>query len=254
MRSIKAVPANAAGVLLLLAGASLAANAGAQTAAPTPQVAPHNAPAGPSMPPAPMQPVQPMFVVVLDAAHGGTDSGAHLRPDLQEKDVTLALANRLRSALQTRGIAVVTTRTSDATVPALNRAETANHAQAAACLLLHATATGSGVHLYASSLSPAPAVRLEPWQTAQAAWITQSLKLESEIDTALAHAQIPITLGRASVQPMDNLTCPAIAVEVAPLVAGHVTTAREVSDPAYQKSVVDALAAALEAWRSDWKQ
>lgn len=254
MRSIKVSSTNAAAVLLLLAAACVPLNATAQIAPATPQPAAQAAPAGPSMPPAPMQPVQPRFVVVLDAAHGGTDSGAHLRPDLQEKDVTLALANRLRSALQARGIAVVTTRTSDATVPALNRAEIANHAQAAACLLLHATATGSGVHLYASSLSPAPAVRLEPWPTAQAAWITQSLKFESEIDTALAHAQIPITLGRASVQPMDNLTCPAIAVEVAPLVAGHITTARDISDPAYQKSVVDALAAALEAWRSDWKQ
>ena len=75
----------------------------------------------------------------------------------------------------------------------------------------------------------------------------------SEIDAALAHAQIPITLGRASVQPMDNLACPAIAIEVAPLVGGHVTTARDVSDADYQKSVVDALVAALDAWRSDWK-
>ncbi len=160
MRSIKVSSTNAAAVLLLLAAACVPLNATAQIAPATPQPAAQAAPAGPSMPPAPMQPVQPRFVVVLDAAHGGTDSGAHLRPDLQEKDVTLALANRLRSALQARGIAVVTTRTSDATVPALNRAEIANHAQAAACLLLHATATGSGVHLYASSLSPAPAVRL----------------------------------------------------------------------------------------------
>jgi N-acetylmuramoyl-L-alanine amidase len=52
---------------------------------------------------------------------------------------------------------------------------------------------------------------------------------------------------------MDNLACPAIAIEVAPLVGGHVTTARDVSDADYQKSVVDALVAALDAWRSDWK-
>jgi N-acetylmuramoyl-L-alanine amidase len=241
----------AAALLSLLATASVPVSAAGQTAPPAPQTA--QPPSVPSVPPAPTQPAQPKFVVVLDAAHGGTDSGAHLRPDLQEKDVTLALTTRLRSTLQAHGIAVVTTRQSDASIPALNRAETANHAQAAACLVLHATATGSGVHLYASSLSPAPAVRLQPWQTAQAAWITQSLKLESEIDAALAHAQIPITLGRASVQPMDNLACPAIAIEVAPLVAGHVTTARDVSDAAYQKSVVDALVAALDAWRSDWK-
>ena len=244
----------AAALLTLLVPASAPMGAVGQTAPPTTQpVLPAQSTAAPSVPPAPAQPAQPKFVVVLDAAHGGSDSGAHLRPDLQEKDVTLTLTTRLRSTLQAHGIAVVTTRQSDAGIPALNRAETANHAQAAACLVIHATATGSGVHLYASSLSPAPAVRLQPWQTAQAAWITQSLKLESEIDAALAHAQIPITLGRASVQPMDNLACPAIAIEVAPLVGGHVTTARDVSDADYQKSVVDALVAALDAWRSDWK-
>jgi N-acetylmuramoyl-L-alanine amidase len=80
------------------------------------------------------------------------------------------------------------------------------------------------------------------------------MKLESEIDSALAHGQIPVTLGRASVQPMDNLACPAVAVELAPLVAGHVTQGKAVSDADYQKSVIDALAAGIEAWRSDWKQ
>jgi N-acetylmuramoyl-L-alanine amidase len=84
--------------------------------------------------------------------------------------------------------------------------------------------------------------------------VTQSLKLESEIDSALAHAQIPVSLGRASVEPMDSMTCPEVAVEVAPLVGGHVTEERPVTDAVYQKSVVDAVAAALEQWRSDWKQ
>jgi N-acetylmuramoyl-L-alanine amidase len=247
MRWIEVLGGKAAGLLILLAAVSVPLSARAQSAPSAP-------PSMPTAPPSPAAPIQPKFIVVLDAAHGGSDSGAHLRPDLQEKDVTLALTNRLRSTLQARGFTVVTTRESDATLSALNRAQTANHAQAAACLVLHATATGSGVHLYASSLNPISPGRLQPWQTAQAAWVTQSLKLESEIDSALAHAQIPITLGRASVQPMDNLTCPAIAVEVAPLVGGHVTTARDVSDAAYQKSVVDALAAAIDSWRSDWKQ
>jgi len=84
--------------------------------------------------------------------------------------------------------------------------------------------------------------------------VTQSLKLESEVDTALAHAQIPVTLGRASVAPMDSLTCPEAAVELAPLVAGNVTTAKPITDSGYETSVVNAIVAALEAWRSDWKQ
>ncbi len=205
------------------------------------------------VPPPPVQ-VQPRFVVALDAAHGGSDTGARFGQDILEKDITLALSVHLRSLLHARGIEVVTTRESDIDVPLLNRAETANHAQAAACLVLHATPTGSGIHLFTSSLNPAPSARLLPWDTAQAPYITQSLKLESEIDTALAHSEIPVTLGRASVQPMDHLTCPEVAVEMAPLVGGHVSHPRDITDAAYQKQVVESLAAALEQWRSDWKQ
>jgi N-acetylmuramoyl-L-alanine amidase len=232
----------------------------ALTAAALGQTAPPQAPA---LPPAPgsapqvaapaAAPVEPAFVVVIDAAHGGPDTGAHLANHLEEKDVTLALETRLRSELQARGIAVVTTRSADAPVPPVARAETANRAEAAACLVIHATATGSGVHLYTSSLAPAAITRPLPWQSAQAAYVTQSLKLESEVDSALAHAQIPITLGRASVAPMDSLACPAVAVELAPLVAGHVSQARDIGDGGYQKSVVDGLAAAIESWKSDWK-
>ncbi|MGA7523441.1 MAG: N-acetylmuramoyl-L-alanine amidase [Acidobacteriaceae bacterium] len=216
-------------------------------------------PAVPSLPPiqapTPMAPVQPPpLVVVLDAAHGGSDTGAKIGPGILEKDITLELAGRLRSVLKARGVDVVMTRQADTDVSSLDRAETANHAQAAACLVVHATATGSGVHLYTSSLSATPRTAFLPWATAQAAFVTQSLKLESEIDSALVHAAIPVTLGRASVQPMDSLACPEVAVEMAPLVAGHVTSARPLTDAGYQKQVVDALAAALEQWRSDWKQ
>ena len=200
------------------------------------------------------QAARPAFVVVIDAAHGGSDSGARLGNGAAEKTVTLGLSVRLRSTLQARGVTVVTTRESDVAVAPLNRAETANHAQAAACLVIHATATGSGVHLYTSGLAASVPTRPTPWQTAQAQYVTQSVKLESEIDSALAHAQIPVTLGRASVQPMDNLACPAVAVEIAPLVAGHVTAGKDVSDSGYEKAVTDALAAAVESWRSDWKQ
>jgi N-acetylmuramoyl-L-alanine amidase len=213
-------------------------------------------PAGPSIP-VPVGPPRvapPRFVVVLDAAHGGSDSGARMGAGILEKDITLGLSARLRSTLHAHGIEVVMTRQSDIDIPPVNRAETANRAQAAACLVIHATATGSGVHLFTSSLSPAANERFLPWQTAQSAYVTQSLKLESEIDSALAHAAIPVSLGRASVEPMDSVTCPEVAVEMAPLVGGHVTEARPITDANYQKSVVDAVTAALEQWRSDWRQ
>jgi N-acetylmuramoyl-L-alanine amidase len=212
-------------------------------------------PAPPISVPSPATPnVAPRFLVVLDAAHGGDDTGARITDRLLEKDITLSLSARLRSMLSAHGVGVVTTRDSDTDLSALHRAEAANHNPAAACILIHATATGSGVHLYTSSLAPTPLTKFMPWLTAQSGYITQSLKLSSEIDSAMAHAEIPVTLGRTFLQPMDSLTCPAVAVEVAPLAAGATTKATPLSDAAYQRSILDALTAAVEEWRNDWRQ
>jgi N-acetylmuramoyl-L-alanine amidase len=221
-------------------------------AAQTPAMPAAPAPAPPAVPAPQVAP--PRFAVLIDAAHGGADIGARLTPSLNEKDLTLDLANRLRPMLAARGVDVVTTRTSDITLPALDRAEIANRTPFAACLLLHATATGSGVHLYTSSLAPAALAKFMPWASAQSAYVTQSLKLSSDIDSALAHAEIPVTLGRTSLQPMDSFACPAVAVEIAPLQAGASTKAEPVSDEAYQRTVLGALAAAIEEWRNDWRQ
>ncbi len=98
----------------------------------------------------------PRFMVVLDAAHGGDEPGGRFNDGQVEKAVTLALSVRLRSLLAARGIQVVTTRESDANVEPARRAEIANHANAQACLSLHATEIGAGIHLYASSLAPRP--------------------------------------------------------------------------------------------------
>ena len=168
----------------------------------------------------------PRFAVVIDAAHGGTDSGAHLSDHLLEKDLALTLSVRLRSMLGAHGISVVTTRESDSAIPALNRAETANHVGAAACITLHATTSGSGVHLFTSSLTPVPMTRFLPWETAQGAYAEQSLRLSSEVDSAMTHAEIPVTLGRTALQPLDSFTCPAVVVEFSPLNnSGRVTAA-----------------------------
>ena len=238
--------------MLLCCAAGLAQQA-APPAAPT-AIAPSQTGSMPAVPTAPRATVAPRFLVVLDAAHGGSDIGARISSSLIEKDITLNLSVLLRSTLSAHGIGVVTTRESDENLTPTARAEVANGASAAACILIHATATGSGVHLYTSSLAPTPLAKFMPWQTAQSAYVTQSLKLSSEIDSALAHAEIPVTLGRTSLQPMDSFACPTVAVEVAPLQSGATTNGKLISDAGYQKSIVDALTAAIEQWRNDWRQ
>ena len=208
----------------------------------------------PAVPPPNPSQVQPRFVVVLDAAHGGNDTGARLGNGVLEKNLTLRLAQDLDAALRAQGTAVIMTRESDTDLPMVNRAEIANHAEAAACLVIHATPTGSGVHLFTSALAPAAKTPILLWQSAQAAYVTQSLKLESELDEALTHDAIPVTLGRASVQPMDSLACPTVAVELAPLAPGNTTSGQAITDEAYDRKAMDAVAAGIAAWSNDWKQ
>src|SRR3984957_20883667 len=66
----------------------------------------------PNAPPSAPATVRPVsrFAVVIDAAHGGSDTGARLSDRLLEKDLDLTLSVRLRSTLAAPGIPVVTTR------------------------------------------------------------------------------------------------------------------------------------------------
>ncbi|MGA2350669.1 MAG: N-acetylmuramoyl-L-alanine amidase [Terracidiphilus sp.] len=194
------------------------------------------------------------FVVVLDAAHGGSDAGGRLGDHLLEKSFTLALSVRLRSLLGARGIQVVTTRESDATVEPDKRAEIANFAQAQACLSLHASQSGSGVHLFTSSLAPVQPVRLVPWKTAQAAWVSRSLALEGVLNSVLQHTGMNVTLGRTSLSPLDSMTCPAVAVEIAPERDADHEILNGLDDAGYQARMAAALAAALVEWRAEARQ
>jgi N-acetylmuramoyl-L-alanine amidase len=212
-------------------------------------------------------------LVVLDAAHGGPELGAHLGDTLLEKDFTMAFAGRLRAALQTQGFTVVSTRDSDpaAVYTTDQRADIANRAHAVACIVLHATTNGSGVHLYASALQPADALdappsqggagsavgaspqaskpfELVPWDQAQAPTVRQSLHLQSDLAAAISAGGLPLVAGRASVRPLDNLTCPAVVLELAPLVAEGQDTI-PVTDAGYQQRAATAVATALLSWR-----
>lgn len=198
-----------------------------------------------------LSPFASRFVVVLDAAHGGDDTGSHLDSGQFEKAVNLALSVRLRSLLAARGIQVITTREADTSVPLDQRATIANHANAALCLSLHSSETGTGIHLFASSLAPAQPTRFMAWKTAQAAWVTRSLGLAGAVNSALANAGFSVTLGRIPLPGVESMTCPALAVEVGPQRDTDQKIATEPDNPAYQASVATALAAAVVEWRSD---
>jgi len=201
--------------------------------------------AGAQSPPSPTT----RFTVVLDAAHGGDDSGGRLASGQVEKAATLALSVRLRSLLAARGMTVVTTRESDVTVDPEKRAEIANHAKAEACLSLHATESGSGIHIFTSSLAPTQPARFVPWETAQSGWISRSLALAGALNSALLKEGFNVTLGRTDLIGVDNMTCPAVAIEIAPLRSADGKVTAEADDGDYEAHVANTLATALLAWR-----
>lgn len=101
-------------------------------------------------PPAPMRPINLRRVIVVDAGHGGRDSGA-LGADSHEKDITLAAARVLRRDLERSGrYRVVMTRNSDVYVPLQDRVRIARRANADLFISLHADAGVDGTRRGAS--------------------------------------------------------------------------------------------------------
>jgi N-acetylmuramoyl-L-alanine amidase len=77
-----------------------------------------------SVEPAP-PPNAPFALVVIDAGHGGQDSGTK-KNGMVEKDLTLDVAHRVERLLQERGLVVALTRSDDTYVSLLDRAIMAN--------------------------------------------------------------------------------------------------------------------------------
>lgn len=86
-------------------------------------------------------------VIVIDPGHGGTETGATGKSGTFEKDITLAIAYKLKGILEaSTGVRVILTRTGDQVVPLDDRTALANNNKADLFLSIHANST---VHGYA---------------------------------------------------------------------------------------------------------
>lgn len=80
-------------------------------------------------------------LVVIDAGHGGSNTGATGAAGIVEKQLTLALARAVRDALVGRGYDVVLTRERDATLSLRHRVAAANRRRADLFVSIHANAS-----------------------------------------------------------------------------------------------------------------
>lgn len=233
----------------------VAAGRGAvQSSATAPQAQPPAAapqPAQPNQPPATAQqqaqePVR-RFLVLVDPAHGGDDRGAVLNPTLVEKDVTLALARRIRSALESRGIAVSLLREADAGIRLDQRAVIANNGRESLVIIVHAATSGSAVRVITSRLVPRPdAGSFLPWSTAQTYYLRQSRSVAEKVLRELRARKIEGLPFPASLRPLNSIARSAIAIEIPP----PQDEVESVTVATYQQQIAAAVAAAVDASRS----
>ena len=216
------------------------------TAAATP---PTPAPTTQPIPPAavPPMPASRRFFAVVDASHGGDDHGEALGTTLTEKDVTVALARSLRQELESRGISTLVLRDSDANLPIDQRAVFANADHAAIYIAVHASSSGRGVRIYTALLPYGDDDRgpFRSWSTAQHPALPLSQSTASAIASELQKRQLPVRTLSAALRPLNNLTGPAIAIEVAP----QGTDISQLTAPDYQQLVTSAVASAVASVR-----
>lgn len=85
--------------------------------------------------------------VVLDAGHGGSDPGAQ-RGDIQEKEITLQIAAKVKKLLEGSGVKVIMTRSEDTAVSLEERVVLTNNVQPDVFLSVHINSleTNSTIH------------------------------------------------------------------------------------------------------------
>jgi N-acetylmuramoyl-L-alanine amidase len=193
-------------------------------------------------------------VVVIDAGHGGTDTGAR-GTNLVEKDVVLQIAKILRAELERAGYRVVMTRNDDSNPSYEDRAAAANAYRDAIFVSLHVSSTGATGNTRAyfyefplpfqatdASLSSEPVKQgfrtAIPWEEAQRPFADQSRRLANLVQIELAHRfpQSPNAPTPAAVRNLRSVAAPAVAVEISSV---------SVTDPIALTSLSGLLAASV---------
>ncbi len=83
--------------------------------------------------------------------------------------------------------------------------------------------------------------------------MVNSAKLTTSLAEAINGLRIPLVTGQVSIRPIDSMTCPAVALELAPLTSTPTsstpTSSTPVSDETYQQRLAEAVTTALSFWR-----
>ncbi len=163
-------------------------------------------------------PVVHRVLAFIDPAHGGQERGAALSESVAEKNVTLGFARLLRHELEQRGFVVSMPRDGDNTLTLDQRASSANSSGAGVYIGLHAVSQGTGAAVY-TALLPLQGISsgvFQPWNAAQSPSLPISRAISSAIVAEMQKREFQVRSSSVSLRPLNNLSMPAVAVELAP--------------------------------------
>jgi N-acetylmuramoyl-L-alanine amidase len=190
-------------------------------------------------------------VIVLNPAHGGTDTGARGANGTAEKDVVLQFARTVRAELMRQGFRVVMTRDDDSNPSYDDRAAMANAYRDAIFISIHVSSTGSAgtarayYYHFSNPMSPAPAPlgtsaggsgpttsentttapvqapaspgpTFTPWAAAQKPYVDASHHFADVLQVELAQrfSGSPAASSGVAIRGMQSVAAPAVAVEI----------------------------------------
>jgi len=187
------------------------------------------------------------YFAVVDASHGGNDPGEVFSNTLVEKDITVALARRLRQELQNRGLSTLVLRDSDTNLALDERVFFANSSRTAIYIAFHAASSGHGVRLYTALLPYGGDDRgpFRSWTTAQSPSLSNSREAAESVAAELRKQLVPVRALAAPLRPLNNVVMAAIAVEVAP----QTSDLSQLTSPEYQQLIASAVANGIAAMR-----
>ena len=214
--------------------------------------------------------------VVIDPGHGGEENGTQGAKGTLEKDITLSVARRLRTLIESRlGLKVFLTREDDRTMSLDDRSAFANNHRADVFISIHANSAVrpalKGAEVYYLTVERADeearkkadenattlpalgggsrAIDLILWETAQARYLEQSAALAGYIEQSLRPRieMSPRAVQQAPFRVLVGANMPAALVEI-----GYLSNAEQetlMASAAYQEQVALSLLDALTKFR-----
>jgi len=202
-------------------------------------------------------------VIVIDPGHGGMDNGA-TGSGMNEKDLTLVLARKLRAALQTKlGGTVLLTRDSDVEMDNGARSAVANNNQANLFISLHVgyspnkVEAGSSIFImkedFGDVFSTTAVSRDQlflPWylgyRTSRRTSAQAAKVLQEDLTKAVPGWQFPVRTAPLAV--LSSVTMPSVLLEIGNL--NNQVNAQTLSEAMFQNKLVDTIVAAVARFSS----